>query len=55
MQRVSECELVVFCVGGGQPYGLAAAQNISLHSEGFLIANGIRAWVWIFPAGGGKR
>jgi len=42
MQRVSECELVVFygaaarlrraaalCSGGGQPAGLAAAQNIS--------------------------
>jgi hypothetical protein len=51
----SECESVVFCgaaarlrraaalcSGGGQPAGLAAAQNISLHSEWFLIANGIR-------------
>jgi hypothetical protein len=34
-KRVSERELVVFCGGGGQPAGLAAAQNISLHSEGF--------------------
>ena len=37
MQRVSEWELVVFCGGGGQPAGLAAAQNISLHSEGFRL------------------
>jgi hypothetical protein len=46
MQRVSECESVVFCGAGGgpprgaappkkQPAGLAAAQNIPLHSEGF--------------------
>jgi hypothetical protein len=34
MQGVSEWEAVVFCGGGGQPAGLAAAQNISLHSEG---------------------
>jgi len=27
MQRVSECELVVFCGGGGQPAGLAAAKT----------------------------
>jgi hypothetical protein len=27
MQRVSECESVVFCFGGGQPAGLAAAKT----------------------------
>jgi hypothetical protein len=35
MEKVSECKSVVFCGGGGQPAGLAAAQNISPPSEGF--------------------
>jgi len=34
MQKVSETQ-VDGVLGGGQPAGLAAAQNISPHSEGF--------------------
>jgi hypothetical protein len=45
MQRVSECESVVFCGGGGQPCGLAAAvraRPFPLHIKKALASKGFK-------------